>query len=157
MKSKLIIGVALFACLTGEAMAACSGTAVTACKQLSSLLSGRTVCGRPGAAYPGSVNDRWQEAHSDPGGCSFSGSTGSTGTANVTDYKAGPSSTVDPSESVGSWQVSAGTIVYNYGSGGTYTYKVWNNGGGVYTFCAGTSEIARFTIIASGPCASYPP
>jgi len=68
----------------------------------------------------------------------------------LTDYKKGPSDTVDPTTIVGSWAIN-GTgscnVQYTYTGGGSYTYTIWNNGNGTYDFCQGAST--TFTIAAS--------
>ncbi|WP_085211432.1 hypothetical protein [Methylomagnum ishizawai] len=60
-------------------------------------------------------------------------------TGSVIDYKQGPSSTVDPSETIGTWSISgSGTstvLNYSYTGGPNFTYKVFDVGGGSYDFC----------------------
>lgn len=127
MKLPMIAGVIAFAFASEGAMAACSAPAATQVKHnsnpgLSTLLSGNTACAVRGG-------DRWQEEHH-PGGV-------------LKDYKKGASDAVDPTKQVGTWSVGgtgANTMVtYIYGSGGTYAYTVWDNGGS-YSFC-GTSDM----------------
>ena len=107
--------------LAGQAMAACTGNAMNV-SGITTALSGNTVCAVRG-------KDKWQEYHAPGGG--------------LIDYKMGPTDKVDPSKNVGSWSVtgnSAGNqarVNYNYGSGGQYSYTVYSNGGGSYSFCSG--------------------
>lgn len=106
------------------------GTNSTLKQTLTSELSGNTVC----ASRNG---DRWQEFHGSDG--------------KVTDYKRGPNDPVDPSEVVGTWSVTGTAtntvVVYNYGSGGTYSYAVWRDtASGIYHFCG----VANGTVSYNG-------
>lgn len=93
---------------------------------LDTLVSGKTVC----ASFGG---ERWQEFHQ--------------GTGSLIDYKLGPGHAVDPSTSVGSWSRSGNTLVYNYGSGGLFSYEVCTaTPGGPYAFC-GVRSIVNVTIL----------
>ena len=109
----------------GQAIAACpnGGGGYLNQTQLRSAFEGKTVCASRGS-------DRWQEFHQAGG--------------TLIDYKMGPNHKVDPSKTVGSWAVdgtgSNARMVYNYGSGGTYSYRVHDNGAGSYSFCSGTQE-----------------
>ena len=105
--------------LSGHAMAACTGPAINQAA-LTAAVSGKTVCA---ARTP----DRWQEYHRVGG--------------DLIDYKLGPANTIDPSEKVGTWSITANAngnnanVVYNYGAGGTFSYSVRSNGGASYSFC----------------------
>lgn len=166
MKRRLILVAALCVGVAEQSMAACSGTRIGNCPNnevnpigIKVVLNGKTVCGRPGPGYAGSASDRWQEYHADPGPCT----DGTTGNGTVTDYKRGPTDTVDPSKVVGSWGVTVGggrggtrQVTYNYLGGSSYTYDLWENGN-VYSFCVGNSErVVAFLQPGSGPCTSYP-
>ncbi|WP_434130148.1 hypothetical protein [Methylocaldum sp. GT1BB] len=137
MKSIVIRGVIVFVSIAGEAMAACTGPNLNQI-QLSTALSGMTVCATRGA-------ERWQEQHQ------------GTGSGTLVDYKNGPSDPVDPSETVGTWSISgtgANAVVrYDYGSGGTYDYRVYGNGGNSYSFCnASSGEEIVGTVVSSPSC-----
>lgn len=79
--------------------------------QIGSLLTGNTVCAILG-------NERWQEWHSG---------------ANIMELGNNANG-----ENVGTWSVSGqganATVVYNYGTGGSYTYSVCQQGAN-YDFC----------------------
>ena len=119
-------------CLFGQAMAACTGPALSQAA-LSTALTSNTVCAIRGA-------DRWQELHQ-PGG-------------DLIDYKRGPTDKVDPSEKVGTWSVASnGQLTYNYGSGGSYRFSVRANGGTSYSFCGiGTADIDVVVKLGGGAC-----
>lgn len=106
-----IMAAVVVASVSAPALADCSSPLVT---DPASALQGKTVCATLGT-------ERWHEFHA-PGG-------------NLIAYKKGPSDKVDPSKSVGSWSVSGHTVTYNYGAGGTFTYRLHDNRGGSYTFC----------------------
>lgn len=121
--------------VAGGAMAACPGAPLTG-SAISSLLTANTVCvGTAG-------NWEAQELHVSGG--------------SLVDYKRGPAHPVDPSEVVGRWSVdaAAGTVSHNYGTGGTYTYKISANGGTSYSFCsiAGAPEILSNIKTGGGGC-----
>lgn len=133
MKTLIVASVVLLACVSGRAMAACSGTALTA-SQLTTLLTGKTVCGSAGT-------DRWQEEHRLGG--------------ELWDYKKGPGDPVDPEEKVGTWSVisggfGSGKVSYQYDGGSGFLYTVYNNGGGAYSFC-GPSTI-EVTVVPGPGC-----
>jgi hypothetical protein len=138
MKGIFFTSVFLLAGVTGEAIAACSGTQQT---DLNTLLSGNTIC-----KSDGSGGWTWQEFHT-PGG----------GSNSLIDYKGGPGHATDPTEPVGSWSINSNnstdaTVTYDYGTGGNYTYRVW--GTGPYSFCVGATEtVAGATLkTGQGPC-----
>ena len=121
MTSAIVLGF-----VSQGAVAACSQPAATQVSNnttpsLATLLSGNTVCATRGG-------DRWQEEHH---------GTGAAG-SELWDYKLGDGDPVDPRKQVGTWVVSgtgANTVItYDYGGGTQYIYKVWDNGGGVYSF-----------------------
>jgi hypothetical protein len=121
------------AMLGGEAIAACTGNSLNQ-TQLATALTGNTACAVRG-------NDRWQELHQSGGA--------------LIDYKRGPSDNVDPSKQVGTWSiVGTGTnarVSYNYGTGGTFTYQVFSNGGSSYSFCNGTELLVSIKA-GGGAC-----
>ena len=93
-------------------------------------LSGQTACvGSPG-------NWQNQEYHA-PGG-------------DLIDWKKGASDPVDPTTSIGDWSVSGSgadqIVTYTYDAGGSYSYRVHDNGDGTFSFCDGTSEVVSATL-----------
>ena len=137
MKKLIMMSVVLLACGSGSAMAACSGVALTA-TQLTTLLTGKTVCGSAGT-------DTWQEEHRAGG--------------DLWDYKKGPGDPVDPEERVGTWTVSAGVghapgvVTHAYSGGSSFTYTVFDNGGGTsYSFCGAGGNTVQATVKAAPPC-----
>ena len=141
MKTFVLAGAIAMTIVSGQAIAACTGTNLNA-TQIGTLLGGNTVC------VPAVTVDpmTWQELHN--------GST--TGT--LVDYKRGPGHATDPSETVGSWSIggtgSNRTVIHNYGSGGTYEYLIYNNGNGTYSFCpvSGGTEIVARVKPGGGAC-----
>lgn len=138
--------------LPALAQTACAASARLSNAQIRDLLLGKTLCGAPGPGYPGAAADRWQEEHLANG--------------DLFDYKLGPGHPVDPREKVGTWSVGQGTfgaqgVTHSYGA----TAFVWAvfgpvpnvPGVSVYSFCNGTAEHVRATIIATGSgCATFP-
>lgn len=121
MKLPMIAGLIVFAFATEGAMAACaSPSAQVTDGALITLLSGNTVC-----AGSGTGMGRWQEQHR----------TDNT----LWDYKEGSTDPVDPTTQVGTWAVTgsgAGTVVtHTYTGGSAYSYTVWDNNDGSYSFC----------------------
>ncbi|MDL2336217.1 MAG: hypothetical protein QFE16_00095 [Pseudomonadota bacterium] len=121
----------------GQPCACGSGTVVNSPTDLASLLGNKTVCASV------SAKERWQELHG--------GNT--TGGGLLTDYKRGPSDSVDKSKVVGSWSIvgnGANTKVhYDYGAGGTYEYTVCQSGS-TLNFC-GARNITNATLSTSSP------
>lgn len=113
---------------SGQALAACPANSTMNHTELNSTFPGNTVCAVRGS-------NRWQEFHQADGA--------------LVDWKKGPADPVDPTKQVGSWSVNGtganARMVYNYGSGGTYTYRVVSNGGGLYSFCNG-DEVHDATV-----------
>ena len=106
--------------LSGQVVAACDGPSSMNQTHLANAFAGNTVCATRGT-------DSWQEFHQAGGA--------------LIDWKRGPNDKVDPSKEVGTWSIQGtgdnARMEYNYGSGGTYSYQVYNNGGGSYSFCNG--------------------
>lgn len=150
MKTITTLSIFLLAGATGQAMADCTGTLVSPGTAVATLLSGKTVCGRPGPGYTGPATDRWQEEHHAGGA--------------LWDYKLGNGNPVDPREQVGTWSVSlsslpgSGRVNYAYGTGG-FTYAIFNHGDGTYSFCDGGSEkvVAFIQGGINAACGSFPP
>jgi hypothetical protein len=125
----------------------------TGAQNLTTLLTGSLVCGRPGASYPGGAgsSDRWQEQHR-TGGALF-------------DFKRGVGHPIDPEKLMGTYAFTgSGTtseVTHTYGAL-TYNWRVFQNGT-VYSFCtAGGAEHVRAYITAGGGvsgagCSVFPP
>jgi len=140
MKWVVVAYIAISGMWAGQALAQCSAGAGTTQVVLLSRLQGTTVCGRPGANYPGPGGvgspDRWQEQHLAGG--------------QLWDYKKGPGDAVDPSKQMGTWSVAndtsaSATITHSYTGGPSFTYTVFNTGG-VLSFCVGPSEYVRARV-----------
>jgi hypothetical protein len=121
--------------------------------QIGTVLRGNTVCGVPGASYPGSPVDRFQEEHLING--------------DLFDFKRGPGHPVDPREKVGTWALGGNaadvpTVTHRYGPSTTFTWTVFgpainSAGTSVYSFCSGDAEHVRAHVIPTGSgCASFP-
>ena len=105
--------------------------------QINGLLKGQFVCATRGS-------DTWRECH---GTFSVSGSTCSNGN-NLWDLKLG-GNPMDPASLVGSWSRSGSIVSYNYGTGGAYSYEIYQIGtGSTYDFC-GTSPSGNNVLSAS--------
>lgn len=129
MKLPMIASAVVFAFVAEGAVAACAAPGASQVKNidLDTLLSGNTVCATRGG-------ESWQEEHHSSG--------------QLWDYKLGDGHPVDPRKQLGSWTITgngsgANTAVqYSYSDGGTYTYEVWLNTDGSYSFCdAGTVNL----------------
>lgn len=144
----LIIATTLVMTLAGlpsAATAACSSPAATrvgSIADLTTLLSGKTVCVR--STKPGWTWE-WQEVHQANG--------------DLVDYKKGPSDPVDPSKKVGTWTISGNdggqraVVTHLYLGGQSYGYTVWKNVNvtdNTHSFCIGATEVVA--TIKSGAC-----
>lgn len=108
-----------------------------------------------------SATEHWNEYHT--GGAS-------NGSGSVLDYKKGPNDPVDPSATTanptghyvvvlmtGAKNSVYGTITYNYGAGGSYTYTVSPDSGttatnpGMYSFCTAGGGINIDAVVSTGP------
>ena len=71
----------------------------------------------------------------------------SAGSGPLIEWAKGPNDPVDPTHQVGTWLANgrAGTVTYSYTGGGSYTWLVYGDGGGVYSFCTGASGTAVAT------------
>jgi hypothetical protein len=146
MKIKVLFGVLLVVGFAEGAVAACGGgTRVNGNDAVANLLRGKTVCHRT----PGNPDWNWQEYHNP--------------NKTLTDYKRGPFDPVDHSEDVGNWSTeNLGTVqnrdevvIYDYGTGGKYSYRIYNQGG-TYDFCAvqsGGTDVTGATLVeGNGGC-----
>jgi hypothetical protein len=148
MKHIIFMGALVLASvMTGEAMAACSGTQITnlSTPTLTALLTGNSMC----QTWP----EVAQEQH-------VSGGV-------LQDYKRGPFDAVDPTTTIGSWFIIGEgprtTVNYTYGSTSFY-YRVFlvtgNAGetGSTYDFCTGNTVKATATFRPGfGSTSSYAP
>lgn len=142
MKRLILASIVLLAGISGEAIAVdCRATTRITNAALATLIQGKTVCAALGA-------EKWQEFHS-----------GTSGTANnLIDYKKGSGHAVDPTGPVGSWSTSGtgnnSRVIYNYGSGGTYSYSVHGANtfvnGATYTFCGDSPAPTLDVTLRSG-------
>lgn len=156
MKRLVLLSVLVLVVGAGNAMAQCIGTQVTG-NNINVVLEGNLVCAeKPNAS---SNNDRWAEEH-------WPINQGQPGM--LWEYAKGPSDTVDPRHEVGTWSRSGNDIIYNYGSGGTYTWSLYVDNSTTpptYRFCDGSTVAVITKIItipgtgtpgAQNPC-TYPP
>jgi hypothetical protein len=137
MKPIIVTSAILLAFSTGQAMAVCQIDQRVNGANLSALLNNSLVCGRPGAGYTGSPNDRWQEEHIG-GGVLF-------------DFKLGVGHAVDPRKQVGTWSINNPEVTHNYSGGGSFTWTVHlqDNGSPPYSFCSGGTEVVKANITAN--------
>ena len=137
MKTFVVMGAFALAVVSGQAAAACSegagwkkmNAAGSGGSLALSTLGGKTVC--VGAAPTWDA----QEFHQTPSGAAN----------NLIDFKRGPGHATDPTGPVGKWTLVGDQINYNYGTGGNYTYDVYEKNGD-YSFCVGANERAAATI-----------
>ncbi len=129
--------------LAGQSLAACTdATRINSAPVIVALLAGKTVC-VPAVTIPDMT---WQELHQ--------GATAAGGA--LVDYKRGPGHAIDPSEPVGTWSVDTSNggnqprVIHNYGTGGTYTYSVHNNGNNTYSFCSAQPEVIAAIRVGPG-------
>ncbi|CAG9933390.1 hypothetical protein [Candidatus Nitrotoga arctica] len=119
MKRLMVTSIVLFAGISGKAMALdCQGNSQLKDPALiADAISNKTVCAMLGS-------QKWQEFH---------GAGGS-----LIDYKKGPTDPMEKTKQVGTWSTSGNggnsKVTYNYGTGGSPSYKVHLKGG-TYTFC----------------------
>lgn len=142
MKPNILASIIIFMFGAGQAfpaVAACPTTSLLSRVQIRDTLSNKYGCASRGA-------ERWNELH-DGGGF---------GPNNVVDYKLGPSDPVDRTKIVGTYTIGGnvvGTITYDYGSGGAYTYVVQGStdvNAPPYVFCnVATFELFRVTVQAA--------
>jgi hypothetical protein len=142
MKPNILAGIVIFTFGAGQAIpaaAVCPTTSLLSQVQIRDTLSNKYGCASRGS-------ERWNELHM---GAGF-------GPHNVQDYKRGPTDTVDPTKIVGTYTIGGnvvGTITYDYGSGGAYTYVVQGStdvNAPPFTFCnVATFELFRVTVQAA--------
>lgn len=117
------------------------GTRVQPDTAVATLLGGKAVCASIGTNLATQV---WQELHA--------GTTPAGG--QLTDLKGNSITNTAAHELVGTWSASGNgantRVTYNYGTGGTYTYEVCQQGAAVH-FC-GATNVTNATIITSGSC-----
>ncbi len=125
--------------VVAEAACAAPSTRVPTQAALTTLLQGNTAC-VPATNQP--VMEA-QEEHRAGGA--------------LWDYKRGPGHAVDPSKAIGTWSVGGqdgrGVFVrYDYSGGQSYTYAVWDNRNGTYSFCSTSTEVLVRIKAGPGPC-----
>ena len=137
MKSVIFLSLALFALGIGEVVAATGGCAGSALNgdAVQTLLAGKYAC------QGSSPTATWNELH-------IGGASG-----NVQDYKKGPTDPVDPTAVVGTYAIAGGsgegTVIYNYGAGGTYTFVI-SGTSSPYLFCGPSGDLS--VNVQPGPC-----
>lgn len=138
MKHSIIASAIVLTLASNAAVAACSPPGASRVTNtggnaaLTNLLSGNTVCAVRGG-------DRWQEEHQAGG--------------QLWDYKRGDGHPVDPRKQIGTWAVTgqgANTVVtYTYDGGPSYTFGVWDDQDGTYSFCeAGVLNVDNATVVS---------
>lgn len=157
MKRILVLGALFFVAATSGAMAgaagACPGTRLNS-TQIASTFNEKLLCAsRPTAT---SNLNRWAEEHITGG--------------QLIEHAKGSNNNVDPRRVAGTWAAVKNTgnndlIRYNYGTGGTYDWSVWEQkvtgpsgpATSVFHFCdsAGTTKVASGTLLAL-PSAAAP-
>jgi hypothetical protein len=141
MRIHITAAAALSMTLAGPAYAQCTTDQVT---DVGSLLSGKLVCAQKIGTTD--ANNRWSEHH-----------TGTSGVAdNLTEWARGPGDAVDGTRITGTWTANGDTISYTYnGDGGPYSYTIYDNGSGNYSYCSGASEHSTFKLV-SNPAGGNP-
>ena len=123
MKKFVLVAIMASSLVSGQAMAACTTATRLDAAAISALLGGKTVC-VPKVTI---ATMTWQELHEGT-------STSTTGL--LKDYKRGPGHAVDPSQTVGTWTVSA-----NGGGNQATVTQAYNGGGGIYTYSVHSIDI----------------
>ncbi len=131
MKLPILVSAILFAVVAENAIAGCSTDDAKQVKinKLPALLTGNTIC----VSGAGGTWEAQQELHSN---------------GELWDYKKGDGDAVDPRKKEGTWKIRGKwnwtKLVFDYGSGGKYKYRVWKNGGGSYSLCG--AEVWDVTV-----------
>ncbi len=135
MKGVTFLSGVLLLAVAGQVAAQCTANRVSGAA-LIGLLQDKTVCGTATGAGGSNAGDRWQEFHD-----------GAAGSGPLIEWAKGPNDPVDPTHQVGTWLANgrAGTVTYSYSGGGSYTWLVYGDGGGVYSFCTGANGTAVAT------------
>jgi hypothetical protein len=115
---------------TANVVADCSSSPQVA----ASVLAGKSIDASGGG-------ENWKESHCGSGKL----------------WKVGAGTAVDPAVEIGTWSVSGNDVTYDYGTGGSFTWTLHNDGGSTYFFCNGTSEVASGTLGALGECSAPAP
>lgn len=137
MKRLMITSVALLAWFSGEAMAACVPPYMSE-TQIKATLPGNTVCSPANCTGAACT---WQEQH-----------RGGPQNGELWDFKKGDNP-MDPTEKVGHWTItpSAGLgtpsqVIISYLGGSGYSYRVKNEGSGLYRFCPSAGPGFPFSV-----------
>lgn len=132
----------------------CNGGVGTQLTGVTTPTLGATLAGKMACAAVG--NERWQSWHS-----------GTATGGDLWDYKRGPTDAVDPSTKMGTYRIqstprdakvarstaSGDTVVYDYGSGGSYSYAVCRVSGNSYALCGaalGGRDITNVIVGGTG-------
>ena len=159
MMARVLLSGILLEAFAGESMADCTNNRIASGNDITTLISGSLICGRPGSGYTGNPADRWQDQHRSD--------------HTLWDHKLGIGNAVDPETQVGTWSTQNGAnstyteshgLPPTYTGGPSYTYQVYRIGavGSItYSFCVGASEMVVGTInagqgVAGQGCTSYP-
>ena len=127
----VLVGCVLFA-VAGQVSAQCVTGRVTG--NLTNFLENNTVCATATGAGGTKLGDKWQEWHQTDG--------------TLTEYARGPTDRVDPTRDVGTWSADNGAnadVTYNYTGNGSYTWVLYDDLGGNYSFCTGVNG----TVVAT--------
>lgn len=119
MKAYLAVSLLLVTGFTANAHAQCAANTMVG--DPSSVIAGKLVCAHKGTpAKPGA---RWSELHQPSG--------------TLTEWARGVGDPVDPRHDVGSWSVnsSTGVLTYAYTGDASYSYQLFDDGGGKYSLC----------------------
>lgn len=137
MKKIVLASTVALALVSGQAMAVCSGPTRLSATQITTLLTGNTVCSGPAGNFD------WQEEHRSGG--------------QLWDYKRG-ANPIDPTAQVGTWSVQGtgvgnSTVTHSYSGGSSYVYSVYGTGApnAGHSFC-GLTNVDATVKSGSGPC-----
>ena len=135
MKQIVIAGFLSLAIIGGEAMAGCTTGRVA---DINAVVNNKLVCGQQTGG-----SDQYQEEHNAP----------SLARTRGTLYERGKGNAIEPRKMVGNWRIENNgqpnsTICYDYAGGSSFCFALYDNSGGNYSFCNGTTEVATGTFIA---------
>jgi len=123
------LGIALAGLSSGASAGCTSGTPFPVrVPDLATFLQNKTVCVPPTYVDP----MKWQEYHHTDG--------------TLVEYGQGQP------ESVGTWSVARNLVTYSYTGDKPYTYSVYDNGNGTYSFCSVNPEIIARIKTGGGGC-----
>lgn len=141
MKAYLAASLLLITGFAANAHAQCVTQKVT---NPSSVVANKLVCAHKGT--PANPGARWSELHQRSG--------------TLTEWARGAGDPVDPSHDVGSWSVnrSTGVLTYAYTGDGSYSYQLFDDGGGKYSLCTAQNGTVEATIkkVVANPSGNNP-